>query len=379
MRRGRRAAPDRQGVPQAGGVLDRRRSTSTGHWRCWRRWTLRPSQSDWRWRTATSAGRWSSTSTLMGEMWGRQSRPEYDLRALPEVWLTVDSVSAQVDWPPEKEPHGAARYARFSDRFRAYRAWTEASVPGRYGRQRCVAWRYWIGAGPRCWSLTRAASRVSGTRSGRPIRASQTSFGGRMGGSGWWTGKTAALAILAAHHQVDLSPRRGLSARAGGVAGVPGAVPGGDDAARSTAVSADRAVLGDQPDILGCPCCSRRAFDGLSRTGSRDGRSTACQPTFGCDGTWRERWPGRSRTSRGSSTSWQRWSLPRPKESRVESTSAGRTAPSGRRRHGECSRFVAKWALQRSLTAICPSACERGDGVTIILTVIAHDTIEGAF
>jgi aminoglycoside phosphotransferase (APT) family kinase protein len=67
---------------------------------------------------------------LDGEMWGRRKPSSEELRALAEVWLKVDSVSAQVDWEARGTNHTvAARYARFDTRMRAFRAWTEAVFP----------------------------------------------------------------------------------------------------------------------------------------------------------------------------------------------------------------------------------------------------------
>ena len=67
---------------------------------------------------------------LDGEMWGRRKPSSDELRALAEVWLMVDSLSAQVDWAARGTNRSVAeRFARFSDRLRAFRAWTEAAFP----------------------------------------------------------------------------------------------------------------------------------------------------------------------------------------------------------------------------------------------------------
>jgi len=67
---------------------------------------------------------------LEGEMWGRRTPSADELRALAEVWLTIDSVSAQVDWHARGTNRTVAeRYARFSDRLHAFWAWTESAFP----------------------------------------------------------------------------------------------------------------------------------------------------------------------------------------------------------------------------------------------------------
>jgi hypothetical protein len=77
---------------------------------------------------------------LDGEMWGRRKPSGEELRTLAEVWLRVDSLSGQVDWAARGTSHSvAARYARFSDRFQAYRDWTEAAFPaGTEAARRCL-------------------------------------------------------------------------------------------------------------------------------------------------------------------------------------------------------------------------------------------------
>jgi hypothetical protein len=76
---------------------------------------------------------------LDGEMWGRRKPSAEELRTLAEVWLRIDSLSEQVDWDARGTNHSvAARYARFSDRFQAYRVWTEAAFPaGTVAARRC--------------------------------------------------------------------------------------------------------------------------------------------------------------------------------------------------------------------------------------------------
>ena len=90
---------------------------------------------------------------LDGEMWGRQKPSENDLRALAEVWLAVDSLSAQVDWDARGRNHTVAtRYARFEARMQAFRAWTEAAFPaGTTAALRCLEEldRRW----PEVWEL----------------------------------------------------------------------------------------------------------------------------------------------------------------------------------------------------------------------------------
>lgn len=67
---------------------------------------------------------------LDGEMWGRRKPSGEELRALAEIWLTVDSISAQVDWEARGTNRSVAeRYARFHDRMLAFRAWTEEAFP----------------------------------------------------------------------------------------------------------------------------------------------------------------------------------------------------------------------------------------------------------
>jgi hypothetical protein len=67
---------------------------------------------------------------LDGEMWGRRKPSSDDLRALAEVWLTIDSLSTQVDWAARGTNRSVAeRFVRFSDRLRAFREWTEVAFP----------------------------------------------------------------------------------------------------------------------------------------------------------------------------------------------------------------------------------------------------------
>jgi Ser/Thr protein kinase RdoA (MazF antagonist) len=67
---------------------------------------------------------------LDGEMWGRRKPSDDELAALADVWLTVDSLSSQGAWAARGTNRSASeRFARFSDRLRAFRAWTEAAFP----------------------------------------------------------------------------------------------------------------------------------------------------------------------------------------------------------------------------------------------------------
>lgn len=77
---------------------------------------------------------------LDGTMWGRRRPSPGELRQLAEAWLTIDSVSEQVDWAARGTQHSvAARYARFRDRMTTYRAWTEAAFPvGTAAALRCL-------------------------------------------------------------------------------------------------------------------------------------------------------------------------------------------------------------------------------------------------
>jgi aminoglycoside phosphotransferase (APT) family kinase protein len=77
---------------------------------------------------------------LDGEMWGRKKPSESELRALADVWLTIDSLSPQVTWDARGTNHSvAARYARFSVRMQAFRAWAEAAFPaGTAAALRCL-------------------------------------------------------------------------------------------------------------------------------------------------------------------------------------------------------------------------------------------------
>ena len=94
---------------------------------------------------------------LDGEMWGRRKPSEEELRALADVWLTVDSVSAQVDWEARGTNHTVAvRYARFADRMLAFKAWTESAFPsGTPAALRCLDM---LG---RCWPEVRALDACS--------------------------------------------------------------------------------------------------------------------------------------------------------------------------------------------------------------------------
>ena len=77
---------------------------------------------------------------LDGEMWGRRKPSEDDLRALAEVWLAVDALSARVDWSARGADNAVlTRYGRFSDRLRSFRAWTEVAFPaGTAAARRCL-------------------------------------------------------------------------------------------------------------------------------------------------------------------------------------------------------------------------------------------------
>jgi aminoglycoside phosphotransferase (APT) family kinase protein len=77
---------------------------------------------------------------LDGEMWDRRRPSADELRQLAEVWLTVHSVSPDVDWEARGTNRSVAtRYARFRERFLAFGAWTEAAHPaGRAAAARCL-------------------------------------------------------------------------------------------------------------------------------------------------------------------------------------------------------------------------------------------------
>lgn len=67
---------------------------------------------------------------LEGEMWGRRKPSEDELQTLAEVWLSIDSLSSQVDWDARGTNHTVAtRFARFEARMREFKAWTEGSFP----------------------------------------------------------------------------------------------------------------------------------------------------------------------------------------------------------------------------------------------------------
>ena len=253
---------------------------------------------------------------------------------------------------PRYEPHGGGAVRRVPRQVPGvHRAWTEAAFPAGTAGGAALPRGAGSTLAPGPVSLTRCSEQGIRRDSLRPLRRAFANVirrpDGRIGLVDWedsGLGDPARDIVGSVSH-----PEPGGSARAGGVAGVPGAVPGGAGAARSDCCLGGSSCTGRSTRCSGCPCCSRRGF------GRAAGRHVGGWTINGLPANVRLRrylaralaWPDQD-FSRQTRRAGRTGALPEVHGGGVELPRApGAKAPSGPVDvTAKCSRFVAEWALQ---------------------------------